>query len=114
MVEFNTFTIVGRCGRTGMLGVGIATHAYAVGARCPFVRAGLGAVATQATTDPRLGGFALNLLETGYSAEKALEVVVASDRHPAFHQIGIVDRDGNSAACTGASNKDWAGHRTGK
>lgn len=114
MVEFNTFTIVGRCERTGMLGVGIATHAYAVGARCPFVRAGLGAVATQATTDPRLGRFALNLLETGYSAEKALELVAASDRYPAYHQIGIIDRDGNSAACTGASNKDWAGHKTGK
>jgi uncharacterized Ntn-hydrolase superfamily protein len=114
MVEFNTFTIVGRCERSGMLGVGIATHAYAVGARCPFVRAGLGAVATQATTDPRLGRFALNLLETGYSAEKALETVAASDRYGMHHQIGIVDRDGNSAACTGSANKDWAGHRIGK
>jgi uncharacterized Ntn-hydrolase superfamily protein len=113
-MEFNTFTIVGRCERTGMLGVGIATHAYAVGARCPFVRAGLGAVATQATTDPRLGRFALNLLETGYSAQQALEVVAASDRYPMHHQIGIVDRDGNSSASTGAANKDWAGHITGE
>jgi uncharacterized Ntn-hydrolase superfamily protein len=113
-MEFNTFTIVGRCARTGMLGVGIATHAYAVGARCPFVRAGTGAVATQATTDPRLGRFALNLLETGYSAQQALEVVAASDRFPMHHQIGIVDRDGNGAACTGSANKDWAGHITGE
>lgn len=114
LIEWNTFSIVGRCERTGMLGVGIATHAYAVGSRCPFVRARLGAVATQAITDPRLGPSALHLLETGYSAHQALEVLVASDHHRAHHQIGIVDRDGNSAARTGEANKDWAGHLTGK
>lgn len=108
--EVNTFTIVARCERTGMLGVCQATHAYAVGARCPWVRAGVGAVATQAITDPRLGRLALNLLELGYSAPRALAEVAASDPHFAHRQIGIVDRDGNAAAQTGAANKDWAGH----
>jgi uncharacterized Ntn-hydrolase superfamily protein len=108
--EFTTFSIVARCERTGMLGVGMATHAYAVGARCSYARAGLGAVATQAVTDPRLGRLALNLLELGYSAPRALAEVVASDPHFAHRQVGIVDRDGNSAAETGKANKDWAGH----
>ena len=108
--EVNTFSIVARCERTGMLGVGQATHAYAVGARCPWVRAGIGAVATQATTDPRLGRLALNLLDLGYSASRALAEVAASDPHFAHRQVGIVDRDGNAAAQTGAANKDWAGH----
>jgi uncharacterized Ntn-hydrolase superfamily protein len=108
--DFTTFSIVARCERTGMLGVGMATHAYAVGARCPYARAGLGAVATQAITDPRLGRFALNLLELGYSASRALAEVMASDPHFAHRQVGIVDRDGNSAAETGKANKDWAGH----
>jgi len=108
--EVNTFSIVARCERTGMLGVAMATHAYAVGARCPYVRAGIGAVATQAITDPRLGRLALNLLELGYSASRALEEVAASDPHFAHRQVGIVDRDGNSAARTGEANKDWAGH----
>jgi uncharacterized Ntn-hydrolase superfamily protein len=112
--EVNTFSIVARCERTGMLGVCQATHAYAVGARCPWVRAGVGAVATQAITDPRLGRLALNLLDLGYSAPRALAEVAASDPHFAHRQVGIVDRDGQSAAQTGSANKDWAGHVTRK
>jgi len=111
--EVNTFSIVARCERTGMVGVCQATHAYAVGARCPWVRAGIGAVATQAITDPRLGRLALNLLELGYSAPRALQEVAASDPHFAHRQVGIVDRDGNAVAQTGSANKDWAGHITG-
>lgn len=111
---FTTFSIVARCERTGMLGVAMATHAYAVGARCPYVQAHVGAVATQAVTDPRLGRLALKLLELGYSAQHALAEVVASDPHFCHRQVGIVDRDGNSAAETGGANKDWAGHVTEK
>lgn len=111
-MEFNTFSIMGRCARTGMLGIGIATHAYAVGARCPYARAGVGAVSTQATTDPRLGRLALNLLELGYSAPRTLAEIMASDPHFAHRQVGIVDRDGNSAAETGSANKAFAGHIT--
>ena len=112
--EFHTFSITARCERTGMLGVALATHAYAVGARCPHVRAGVGAVATQATTDPRLGILALNLLEMGFSAAKALAEVAASDPHFKHRQVGIVDRDGNSAAETGSANLGWAGHIVGR
>jgi uncharacterized Ntn-hydrolase superfamily protein len=108
-----TFSIVGRCARTGMLGVGIATNAFAVGARCPFVRPHVGAVATQATTDPRLGPAALDLLEGGRSAASALDLLVRGDPNFAHHQLGIVDRHGTSAAATGGANKDWAGHITG-
>jgi uncharacterized Ntn-hydrolase superfamily protein len=112
--EFNTFSLVGRCERTGMLGIGIATHAYAVGSRCVFVRSNLGAVATQATTDPRLGPLGLNLLRLGYSASKVVSELETSDQYPDHHQIGVVDRDGNSDARTGKANKAWAGHIAGK
>src|SRR5216684_5411599 len=71
---FNTFTVVGRCERTGMLGVAITSHAFAVGSRCPFVEARIGVI----------------------------EEVAASDRFPERHQVGIADRDGNSAAVTGS------------
>ena len=37
-----TFSIVGRCERTGQLGVAISSSSIAVGARCPWVRAGVG------------------------------------------------------------------------
>ncbi|MBI4202508.1 MAG: DUF1028 domain-containing protein, partial [Chloroflexi bacterium] len=51
-IEFHTFSISARCERTGRLGIGISTRAIAVASRCCFVKANLGAVATQASTDP--------------------------------------------------------------
>jgi len=57
-----TFSIAGRCARTGMLGVAITTSSIAVGARCPWVRAKVCAVSTQNVTDPRLGPKGLDLL----------------------------------------------------
>ena len=50
-----TFSIVGRCERTGQLGVAISSSSIAVGARCPWVRAGVGVVSTQNITLPALG-----------------------------------------------------------
>ena len=45
-----TFSIVGRCARTGQLGVAISSSSIAVGARCPWLQAGVGAVSTQNIT----------------------------------------------------------------
>src|SRR4051794_19986471 len=96
--EFNTFSIVARCARTGMLGVVLTTHAHAVGSRCPYAMANVGAVATQALTDPRLGPQALALLRNGRSAEDALSQIVARDEYRDFHQVGVVDAHGRCAA----------------
>jgi uncharacterized Ntn-hydrolase superfamily protein len=109
---FNTFSVMARCHRTGRFGVGIATHAIAVASRCPYVKAHTGAVATQAHTDPRLGQTAIRLLEQGFSAPKVVNELVESDAHIQHRQIGVVDRDGRSAAFTGSANGSWAGHLT--
>jgi uncharacterized Ntn-hydrolase superfamily protein len=111
---FTTFSIVGRCTRTGMFGIGIATRSMAVGARCVYAKAAVGAVASQASTDPRLGLLGIRLLEMGYSARKVLEELVASDPHSAKRQIGIVDKDGRAVAHTGAENNAWCGHLVGE
>ncbi len=63
--QVNTFTVLGRCARTGRLGVAVTTREMATGARVPNVKAHVGAVATQASTDPRLGPLGLQLLELG-------------------------------------------------
>ena len=47
-----TFSIVGRCSDTGQLGIAISSSSIAVGARCPWLRAGVGAVASQNVTLP--------------------------------------------------------------
>ena len=113
-IEFNTFSIIGRCSRTGMLGVAITTSDITVGSRCPYVMPAVGAISTQASTDPGLGPFALRLMEQGYPAKGALQQLEANDPFIERRQLGMVDRNGNSAARTGALNNPWAGHIAGR
>ncbi len=108
-----TYTAVGRCPRTGRLGIATATKEMAVGGRVPFVKANVGAVATQAFTDPRLGALALRQLELGHTAAQVLRDIAQADPHFAYRQFGIVDRRGDTAVHTGERNSAWAGHRTG-
>lgn len=108
-----TFTIVGRCKRTGHRGIAMATSSPAVGNRCSFV-SHAGAVGFQAVAEPRLGAFSLRLLEQGYSPRGVIAEVTASDDWPGKRQIGIVDADGRSAAFTGDANMAWAGHIAGE
>lgn len=108
-----TFTAIGRCPRTGRLGVATTTGEMAIGSRAPFVSANLGAVATQALTDPRLGPLALRLLDLGYPAQRVIDELEASDEYVEYRQLGIVDRWGHTAVRTGANNSDWCGHQTG-
>lgn len=112
-VEFHTFTVIGRCERTGMLGIATATRSLAVGARVPHVRARVGAVAIMAIAEPRLGHLALRLLDMGYKAPTAIEALVKADPYAEYRQLGIIDDDGFAAARTGQMNRDWAGHHVG-
>ena len=107
-----TFSIVARCPRTGMNGVAIATRPMAIGAKCPFAKPGIGALVVQANGDPRLGPLGLKLLEMGYSAPKVLKELMESDGpdNIEWRQIAVVDKDGRTAAHTGAQNEDWKGH----
>ena len=96
-----TFSIVGRCRRSGMFGVAITTSSICVGARCPHARAGVGAVASQNVTDPNLGPLLLDALETGLDAEKALERVITGRGNLDWRQLTVVDSQGRTAAWTG-------------
>lgn len=53
-------------------------------------------------------------MEQGYSAHGALQQLESSDPYIERRQLGIVDRNGNATARTGAMNNDWAGHVTGR
>lgn len=108
-----TFSIVARCARTGELGVAVSTAVPAVGAMCPYLRAGIGAVSTQSWVNPYLAMHALERLEQGDSAEAALAAVLRTDTAADLRQIGIVDQQGRSAVWTGADCTDWAGHLHG-
>jgi len=108
--EGDTFTLVARCERTGLLGVGMVTSSIAVGSRCPFGLARVGVGSVQAFPDPRLRGLASTLLQMGYSAGKVVKELVDSDPCHEYRQIGIVDKDNNVSAYTGPKNSPWAGH----
>ena len=113
-IEFTTFSLIGRCERTGRLGVAVSTSEMAVGSRCIHVAPGVGAVLCQASTNPRLGVLGLNLMRAGYSAPRALEEIAGSDTHLERRQLGCLDISGHAAGRTGAANRPWAGHRAAR
>ncbi|WP_374446222.1 DUF1028 domain-containing protein [Stella sp.] len=109
-----TFTVVGRCPRTKMLGVAMATHAPAVGNRCPVVIPRMGAASVQAIADPRLTLLCTKLIGLGYHAGKIIQELETSDPNAPLRQIGVVDAWGNAAAMTGSGNGAYAGHILGQ
>lgn len=97
-----TFSIVGRCRETGQLGIAISSSSISVGARCPWVRAGVGAVATQNVTLPALGPLILDLIEREQlSPEAALERALREHAWSEYRQVTVVDSQGRTAIFTG-------------
>lgn len=107
-----TFSIVGHCTQSGMLGVAVSTAVPAVGALCPHVKAGVGAVSTQSWVNPYLAIEALQLMERGAPGPEALEQVLAADDGADLRQIGVVDAQGRSASWSGDGCTSWYGHIT--
>jgi uncharacterized Ntn-hydrolase superfamily protein len=96
-----TFSLVGRCERTGAVGAVIASASMAVAARCVAVRAGAGAVCSQSTTDPRLRQALLEAMAGGQAAHDALAALVGRTPDIAYRQLAAVDAAGGSAGYTG-------------
>ena len=69
---FHTFSIAGVDPATGESGVAVTTRVACVGNGVPWVRAGVGAVATQASTRTEYGQELLDYLESGLSPQDAL------------------------------------------
>ena len=100
-----TYSILGRCARTGQFGAAVTTSSIAVGSRVPHVAPGLGGVLTQHRTDPRLGPRGLELLRSGCSAEETMAALVASTPHHKWRQLAVLDAQGRSAHFHGAAVK---------
>ena len=97
-----TFSVVARRAETGQLGIAISSSSIAVGARCPWLRAGVGAVASQNITLPSLGPQVLDLLEQGMAPSEALAAVFAGQEHSDYRQVTVIDRQGRTAHFSGA------------
>jgi uncharacterized Ntn-hydrolase superfamily protein len=109
-----TYSIVALDPATGELGVAVQSHWFGVGALCPWVRPGLGAVATQSMVEPAHGPNTLDRLAEGLDATSALAAVLVGDEVPAMRQVGVVDSTGRVAAHTGDRCIAEAGHVLGE
>ncbi len=112
-LEFSTFSIAAVDPVTGEVGVAVTTRVACVGNGVPWVRAGVGAVATQATTRTSYGVELLDMLSEGMTAEAALARATSADAAAARRQVGVIGLRGGSAQHTGESTNPWAGHRSG-
>lgn len=118
-IDFHTFSIVAIDPRTGETGVIVTTRNPCVGNAVPWVRVGVGAVATQGGTRVEYGNDLLNLLEKGVAPQAAMDQIVAADEGRENRQVGVIDMQGRSAQWTGkrqyGSEKegDWVHMRKG-
>jgi len=113
-IPVSTYSIVAYDEGTGQLGVAVQSHWFSVGSLVPWVKAGVGAVATQSFVKVEYGPNGLKLMENGFSAEEALKLLAEDDENSAVRQVGMVDTKGNADAFTGDNCIQFAGHIVGK
>jgi uncharacterized Ntn-hydrolase superfamily protein len=108
-----TFSLVGRCERSGMLGAIVTSSSPAVAARCASARARIGAVCTQNITDPALAPALLDRLQAGRSPDEALADVTAATAHVEYRQLSVVGAGGAAATYSGTRTLGRHGTHTG-
>ncbi|MBX9701649.1 MAG: DUF1028 domain-containing protein [Acetobacteraceae bacterium] len=104
-----TWSVVAHDPASGAFAVAVTTCAFAVGASCPYVRAGVGAVSTQSFTNRYLGPAILDAMARGLAPAEAIESALAGDRGRGIRQVHAVDRHGRTAAFTGGNCVAWCG-----
>jgi len=104
-----TWSIVAHDPNSDAFAVAVATKAFAVGASCPFVRAGVGAVSTQSMTNRYLGPAILDAMARGLVPAAAIEGALAGDEGRGIRQVHAIDRNGLTAAWTGGNCVEWCG-----
>lgn len=109
-----TYTIIGRCAKTGRLGIGIATFSITVGRYAHCAKAMTGVTISQAFANENNNQLALRLLSEGFGADAVLAQLQANDAFFTYRQIGVIDRTGNAAAYTGPGTRGWSGHVLGE
>ncbi|MEO0561433.1 MAG: DUF1028 domain-containing protein, partial [Chloroflexota bacterium] len=118
MIDFTTlaatYSITAHDSTTGEVGVAVQTHQMGVGRLVPWLRPGVGAIATQALVNVSYGPNGLSLLANGASPEEVIAALTAADPGSAQRQVGVVDANGNAAAFTGTDCIAEAAHHVGE
>ncbi len=113
-IPVSTYSIVAYDEETGQLGVAVQSHWFSVGSLVPWIKAGVGAVATQSFVKVEYGPNGLKLMGKGFSAEDALKILVKEDENSAVRQVGMVSASGDASAFTGENCIQFAGHIVAK
>jgi len=111
--QYSTFSLCAIDPATGQSGASVTTRVPFVGRAVPHVRAGVGAVCTQASTVVEYGPRGLDLMAKGVEPQAVLQQLLADDQQRESRQVGVIDMKGRSAAHTGKQNGNWAGSRQG-
>ncbi len=106
----HTYSIIARDRTTGEIGAAVQSHWFAVGAVVPWAQAGVGAVVTQALTNPAFGPQGLELMSKGVPPREAVERMVGEDEGGEHRQLALIDAEGESYAYTGRRCVACAGH----
>jgi uncharacterized Ntn-hydrolase superfamily protein len=111
---FSTFSLVAYDPDAQEWGVVVTSKVASLRNIVPWAKAGVGAVATQASTNKQFGPDGLAWLAKGKSPEEISKIFQESDGKIDVRQFGIVDSKGNSISFTGKKCGVWAGHKDGK
>jgi len=111
--QYSTFSLCAIDPVTGQAGAAVTTRVPFVGRAVPWVRAGVGAVCTQASTVVEYGTRGLDLMATGVEPRDAVAQLLKDDEGRESRQLGMIDMKGRAAAHTGKGNGAWAGSRQG-
>ncbi len=86
-----TFSIVARDPATGELGVAVQSRAFRAAAIVSYAKAGVGAVATQASANQSYGPEGLALLEQGSSPAEVVRQLTGADPKQNQKQLTIIN-----------------------
>lgn len=106
-----TYSIIALDPKSGELGLGVQSKAFALGSRVSTGKGGLAMVAHQSSSNPMYGKLGIELLQVGMSPQQALEFMLRADKEPDRRQVAIIDIKGRTAAWTSPKITRWAGHR---
>jgi uncharacterized Ntn-hydrolase superfamily protein len=112
--DIGTFSIVAFDPATKELGVAVQSRAFGVGAAVAWAEAGVGAIATQASTNESFGPRGLELMRPGKSSREVLDLLLASDEGREDRQLAVIDTEGLAVNHTGSRCLDWAGGVSGE
>lgn len=99
-----SYAVLARCGRTGQLGIALASYSIAIGRYMDgAMRANTGAIQCVGAPNPRVSYLGMNLLAEGRNPRQVMKDLLANDEHADYRCIALVDRAGEIVVHMGAN-----------